>query len=124
MKKVLITMAVLTSMVAGAMVFSSFAAPKQNAQKECMQTEVNVPTYWEGYAYPTNGQGGAVNLYGIYISVYQTENACNSFYAKTKDGKEAWVKTNPNYDPDNRVSWMRRQKYYVTFGSDNYYFSM
>lgn len=41
MKKVLITMAVLTSMVAGAMVFSSFAAPKQNKSKEIT---MSVPT--------------------------------------------------------------------------------
>lgn len=41
MKKILITMAVLTGMVAGAMVFSSFAAPKQNKSTEIT---MSVPT--------------------------------------------------------------------------------
>ena len=47
-------MAVLASMVAGAMVLSSFTAPKQDVKSERITTEVNVPTYWEGMAHANN----------------------------------------------------------------------
>ena len=123
MKKVLITMAVLTSMVAGAMVFSSFATQKQDAEIERVQKEVNVPAYWTGRARTCNDGW-------LDIEVYQTEGQCNSFYAKVTNadyepyiGKELWVKQNPRYDPNNRYPGCSEKKYFVTCGCD-YYFDM
>ena len=49
MKKVLITMAVLTGMVAGGMVFSSFATQNQVSKKDAMEIVMN-DDGWEDYA--------------------------------------------------------------------------
>lgn len=57
MKKILITMAVLTGMVAGAMVFSSFAAPKQNKS-----TEITMSV-------PTDGPGTCVEVGNCTVSI-------------------------------------------------------
>lgn len=57
MKKVLITMAVLTGMVAGGMVFSSFAAPRQNKS-----TEITM-------AVPTDGPGTCVQVGNCTVSI-------------------------------------------------------
>lgn len=125
MKKILITMAVLTGMVAGAMVFSSFAAPRQVEKEKCTQIEASTPVYWEGVAYYANlSYGGSRTNTSIYITVYR--DVFNSFYAKTKDGKEMVVKTNQAYDPDRRSTdpWYKGQKYYVTCGNLDYYFNM
>lgn len=121
MKKILITMAVLTGMVAGAMVFSSFAAPNSNDNKERVQLNVNDPVFWEGEA------KDADYYQKVYITVYQTVGQCNSFYAIDKQNNQYWVKENPRYDPDNcrggRGDTCNR-KYYITKGGTNYYFNM
>lgn len=116
MKKILITMAVLTGMVAGAMVFSSFAAPKQNEFMEIAQLNKNVPTYWEGYAYDKYGNNK------IYIKVYQVEGQCNAFKAADNYNNEYWVKENSKYDSDNPYG--EKSKYYVTINNINRYFNM
>ncbi len=116
-------MAVLTSMVAGAMVFSSFAAPKQDVKLERITTEVNVPTYWEGMAHANN------NWDYVFIKVYQTEGMCNSFYAvlqsgygNVKKGDEVYVRNNPKYDPDKNGYIFK--KYLITYNNSDYYFDM
>ncbi|MBO6026205.1 MAG: hypothetical protein J6P73_03080 [Bacteroidales bacterium] len=130
MKKVLITMTVLASMMAGAMVFSSFTTQEQGVKEESMQLCINDPTYWEGIAwYPTPNK-----VSGIYISVYQTRGQCNSYYAIITDtksisasiGAQLWVKENPNYDPynSNDRQWWKNCKYYVTSGTSDFYFNM
>ena len=124
MKKMLITMAVVTGMVAGAMVFSSFMAPKHEKKTECVQTKSNVPVYWEGCAH-------ACGEPYLFIKVYQTEGQCNSFYAivtsayyTSNNGKELWVRENPKYNPDKDRPYCYEKKYYVTCGGDDYYFNM
>ena len=62
MKKILITMAVLTGMVAGAMVFSSFAAPKQNKS-----TEITMSV-------PTDGPGTCVEVGNCTVSITRNDD--------------------------------------------------
>lgn len=54
MKKVLIAMAVLFGLVAGAMTFSSFALPRQEVKEDCSQVNLGVPkriVLYEGLAF-------------------------------------------------------------------------
>lgn len=122
MKKVLITMAVLASMVTAAMVFSSFGAPKQNVKEKCTQIEVDDPRpYWDGRARRDVDYNES-----IYITVYQAEGACNSFYAVYYENgidKEVWVKENPDYDRYSST-WWKACKYYVSRIGKNYFFNM
>lgn len=62
MKKVLITMAVLTSMVAGAMVFSSFTTPKQDKSTEIMMSA------------PIDGPGTCVQVGNCTVSIERNGN--------------------------------------------------
>lgn len=127
MKKVLITMALLASMVAGAMVLSSFSAPKQDSKMESLAIERSVPTYWEGTAWTNDRNGGCLN-----IKVYQSENACNSFYAVIvggdcyglQKGDEVVVRENPKYDPNDRGYSHSTKKYFITYKNKNFYFNM
>lgn len=124
MKKVLITMALLISLMASGMVFSSFTAPKQDAKEKSEHVEVNVPVYWEGGAC-YSGRGDDY----LYIKVYQTEGQCNSFYAvvtgayfSSNVGKELWVRPNPDYNPDKYDCCYK--KYLVSCGGRDYFFNM
>ena len=114
-------MAVLTGMVAGAMVFSSFAASKQEKELECVQLAQAIPSYWDGVAYDCAGHNPTP------IKVYQTEGQCNSFYAVVQSGnykgEQCWVKNNPRYDSEH-PTWNGREKYYITCGNTNLYFNM
>lgn len=72
MKKVLITMAVLTGLVAGGMVFSSFVAPKHEKDAEIIM------------AAPIDGPGSCVQVGNCTVSIklghngqYYTVTACN-----------------------------------------------
>lgn len=124
MKKVLITMAVLASMLAGAMVLSSYVTPKQDVKSERTTTEVKVPTYWEGMAHADNDWDY------VFIKVYQTEGMCNSFYAVIQSGyaagvrrgDEVYVRNNPKYDSNSR-NW-RNKKYLITYRNSDYFFDM
>lgn len=75
--------------------------------------------YWEGWAANSN------NTVEYYLTVYPSQDACNSYYAivgdcRDKHGraggprdKEVWVKYDSN-----------QSRYYVTINGNNYYFSM
>ena len=128
MKKLFIAASLLIGMIAGAMVLSSFTAPKQGLNEKCEQVGTNVPTYWEGcvhrYDHP---------MAYVYIKVYQTEGMCNSFYAvligsrssdSVKDGDEVYVKNNPNYDPDHMPHQLNKSKYLITYHGHDYFFDM
>jgi len=119
----LITMAVLTGLVAGGMVFSSFSTPKQVVKEKTIANELNDPVYWEGLANNKTYYGC-----GLYISVYRN---CGSFYAvitgtkctSAPVGKELTVKENRNYDPESKM-WYNKCGYYVTCGTSDFYFDM
>lgn len=119
-------MTVLTGMVAGGMVFSSFAAPEQDVKSERITTEMNVPTYWEGMAHASSGENY------VFIKVYQTEGMCNSFYAViqsgyssgVKSGDEVYVRNNPNYDPDRSGVSYKNKKYLITYHNCDFFFDM
>ena len=78
MKKVLITMAVLASMVAGAMVLSSFTAPKTNDESVCSQInsdDENWTYIGSYYGYDRDG-----NKTGHTFRIWERKNACNAYY--------------------------------------------
>lgn len=114
-------MAVLASMVAGAMVLSSFSAPKQDAS-ELLQ--VDPPTYWEGRAIDYSSHYSRPS---VYIKVYEVEGQCNAYYAVVSggeyNGNKCWVKENPDYDSSSRTEPYNK-RYYITCGYSDYYFNM
>lgn len=77
MKKVLITMAVLASMVAGAMVFSSFAAPKQKMSKECPSITIDEGWNKVGSYYGYNKEGKKSDWCFV---VWEKAGMCNAYY--------------------------------------------
>lgn len=118
-------MAVLASMVAGAMVLSSFTAPKTNVKSNeiCMFSEDPMP-YWSGKAY-RGGDYGHVDISRSYnIKVYIAEGQCNSYYAKNESGEQAWVRENPDFEEYSRqlIGANKYFKYMVTFDYKTYYF--
>ncbi len=131
MKKVFMTMAVLTGLVAGGIVFSSFTTPQQERANGVLEFKVNDPIYWQGRAVKYNGSLQASSW--VEINVYQSANACNSFYAVITNsnlsytrGDQVWVKENPNYDSDSRQRNINPnvRKYYITYGGKDFYFDM
>lgn len=129
MKKILITMAVLTGMVAGAMVFSSFSKPKQENATVSSHVSVNTPTYWEGRAErgsdvdSSNSNPITFQDY-IDIKVYSVEGQCGSYYAVVlKDNSETWVKSNPYYDGNPRHG-TKFYSHYIVYKNSYYYFTM
>lgn len=77
MKKVLITMAVLTSMVIGGMVLSSFTAPRTNDETVCSQINANDDWTKIGnyYGYDRDGNKSVYQF-----TIWEKKNACNSYY--------------------------------------------
>lgn len=85
MKKVLITMAVLTSMVAGAMVFSSFVAPKTNDETVCSQISVNDEWTRIGFYYGYDSNGRQSNWK---FSIWVKQGEPNTYYWVYADDKK------------------------------------
>ncbi len=76
MKKILITMAVLTGMVAGAMVFSSFVAPKTNDETVCSQINSN-----DGWRRVGEYMGYKVNSRDTKrFIIWEKDGMCNAYY--------------------------------------------
>ena len=83
MKKVLITTAVLASMVAGGMVLSSFMAPKTNDETVCSQINANDEWTYIGSYYGYDKDG---NKTAFTFKIWERKNACNSYYWVYDDG--------------------------------------
>lgn len=114
MKKVFITMAVLTSMVAGVMVFSSFMAPKTNDETVCSQINANDEWTYIGsyYGYDKDGKETAFTF-----RIWERKNACNSYY---------WVYGDSNNpDETDYANGVLRQnsekKWYAAKGGEIYF---
>lgn len=75
MKKILITMAVLTGMVAGAMVFSSFATPKTNDETVCSQINSNDGWRKVGTYTGTSDDGKTRKFH-----IWEKDGMCNAYY--------------------------------------------
>ena len=75
MKKILITMAVLTGMVAGAMVFSSFTAPKNNDETVCSQISMN-----DGWRRVGKYTGKSDDGQYLKFTIWEKEGSCNAYY--------------------------------------------
>ena len=108
---------------------ASFAGNDDNSNKVANEIEVSIekaePTYWEGYAHASHDRDK-------YLKVYQTPGQCNSYAADIYRNSscieklgEAWVKENPDYNPNsNSNSRVYTCKYYITYRDANYYFNM
>lgn len=112
-------MAVLASMVAGAMVLSSFVVPEKNSADVCAKLKID-PIY-EGAAYCLDC-GGIVY---VYLYIYKEVGRRDSYYALDIKGNRYPVKENPNYMKDTR----RRDndyKYYIYIKKEgsNFYFNI
>lgn len=119
MKKVLITMAVLTSMVAGGMVFSSFTAPRTNDETVCSQ--INANDGWtrvgDYYGYDRDG-----NRSSSKFTIWERKDACNSYY---------WVYDCSYHNPDQELSHASgdtgvlrqnsERKWYAAYKGTNYF---
>ena len=120
-------MAVLTGLVAGGMVFSSFTKSNTIDNPNQINTPINDPTpYWSGYMYGGGNYGHVDISRGYKIKVYQTEGQCNSYYAKNESGEQSWVRENPNFESYSRqlIGADKYFKYMVTFNYRTYYFNM
>lgn len=118
MKKVLITMAVLTGMMAGAMVFSSFAAPETNEEAVCSQISANDEWTYIGSYYGYNRDGDKSEYQ---FCIWEKKNACNAYY---------WVYAAPSYNPDQAASQGSKngvlrqnseKKWYCALNGTNYF---
>lgn len=114
MKKVLITMAVLTSMVIGGMVLSSFTAPRTNDETVCSQINANDDWTYIGsyYGYDKNGNKSISPF-----KIWERKNACNAYY---------WVykcDTNPDeiICPKGVLRQNSEKKWYAAMDGINYF---
>lgn len=127
MKKILITMAVLTGMVAGAMLFCSFSKPEQENATNSSLVSVNTPTFWEGRAergFDVDSNNTMTFNDYIDIKVYSVEGQCGTYYAVVlKDNSETWVKSNPRYD-GNPEHGTKFYSHYIVYKNSYYYFTM
>ena len=113
MKKVLITMALLTGMVAGGVLFSSFATLKTNDETIC---SINTNDDWtyigSYYGYDRNGKRSVSTF-----TIWERKNACNAYY---------WVYANDkNPDETRNSNGVLRQnsekKWYAALDGTNYF---
>lgn len=129
MKKIILTITLIASVVAGAMTLSAFTKPTKMESV----IEKSVSPVWEGTArrgsFKTNQVANSGDGF-LSIRVYPTDNSCGAYYAVTvKYGNEGnvhyTVKNNPNYDYtcSNRLT-VDCYSHYITVGNDNYFFKM
>lgn len=117
MKKVLITMAVLTGMVAGGMVLSSFMAPKTNDEIEYSQISVN--DGWRMVGVYT-GKADGIRDSEQFV-VWEKDGMCNAYYWVLKDS------TGHDKNPDETNSSTgalrkdREGRWYCAYYGNNYY---
>lgn len=118
MKKVLITMAMLTSMVAGAMVFSSFATPKTNDEPVCSQINANDDEWTrigEYYGYDNEG-----NKSRYTFLIWERKNACNSYYWVYKSCVDDGWRPDTTNCPSGVLRQNSEKKWYAALGT-NYF---
>lgn len=123
MKKILITMAVLTSMVAGAMVFSSFAAPKQEKGMFSSSIKLFDRTWLSaGSHFGEDENGNVIPRYEFYV------------WGRSDDGRNVidddfwWTLINITPDqalnrsePYGRIYKNEYEQYYLNFDGSKYY---
>lgn len=115
MKKLLIVASMLTGMVAGAMVLSSFSEPKEMKIGTCK--EITMADDWtlvgKYYGKDANGMQS-----GYMFNIWQKEGMCNQYY---------WVYGNDTNTPDKTTAahGVLRQnkegKWYVAYNGTNYF---
>ena len=118
MKKVLITMAVLASMMAGAMVLSSFTAPKQDVKEHSSITMYDEWTKVGSY-YGYNRDGEKSRCPFV---VWEKAGMCNSYYW-TYDGY-LYGPYDPDHAPNGDTGVLRKNsedKWYAAREGDNWF---
>lgn len=129
MKKVILTITLIASVLAGAMTLSSFTKP---TRMETVLEKAASPV-WEGTARRGYFRSKEVSNNGsgfISIRVYPTDNSCGAYYAVVvKYGNEGnvhyTVKNNPYYDYNcSSKLVVECYSHYITVGEDNYFFKM
>jgi len=109
-------MAVLTGLVAGGMVFSSFTAPRTN--DETVSSQINANDDWtrigDYYGYDRDGKKSDKQF-----TIWEKKNACNSYY---------WVYNDSSTTPDKRDSYYTgvlrqnsEKKWYAALAGTNYF---
>ena len=129
MKKIILTITLIASVVVGAMTLSAFTKP---AKTESV-LEISASPVWQGTARVGWFKSNTVTNYTsqmLSIRVYPTDNSCGAYYAVIVEyGNEGnvhyTVKNNPNYDYtcSNRLT-VDCYSHYITVGNDNYFFKM
>ena len=115
------------------LVFALFSITAINAEETenksnneaTTETSINAPVYWQGWALSSN------NVDQLYLTVYQSNGMCNSYYAiasKFNDGKD-WFTGNDIIIDIEPVELVVKEKsrsgyYYVTYAGKDYSFSM
>ena len=109
-------MAVLASMVASAMVLSSFTTPKTNDKTVCSQ--INVHEGWTRvgvyYGYDRDG-----NRSDYRFTIWERENACNSYYWVYNDSRNPDEYDTPCYKGVLRQN--SEKKWYAAYNGTNYF---
>lgn len=115
------------------LVFALFSITAINAEETenksnneaTTETSINAPVYWQGWALSGN------NVVELYLTVYQSNGMCNSYYAiasKVNKGKDRYGNDKINdIEPVELVVKQSRSggsSYYVTYDGQNYSFRM
>lgn len=107
------------------LVFALFSITAINAEEtenksnneETTETSINAPVYWQGWALSSN------NVDKLYLTVYQSNGMCNSYYAIASKFNESGniIDIEP---VELVVKEGSRGYYYVTYDGNDYSFRM
>lgn len=88
-----------------------------SAEQVPSNSTANKPYYWQGWAKATPS-------FKLFITVYQDNNQCYSYYAVAT--KRWHIPSNNSRDisPTELVVKTKNNRYYVTYDNDDYYFDM
>lgn len=88
-----------------------------SAEQVLSNSTTNKPHYWQGWAH------GDFEM--LFITVYQDNNQCYSYYAVATQKKLPGITNVPeNISPTELVVKTKNNRYYVTYDDDDYYFKM
>lgn len=117
MKKVLITMAVLTGLVAGGMMFSSFVTPKTNDETVCSQINAN-----EGWTIVGTYTGNTDDGYKTkQFAIWEKEGICNAYHWTTDCNGYGYKNPDETTCSTGAVRKNSEGRWYCAFAGDNYF---
>lgn len=114
------------------LVFALFSITAINAEETenksnneaTTETSINAPVYWQGWA--KNISSGVIsNSHELYLTVYQSDGICNSYYAiASKFSKSGNIIDIEPVELVVKESKSRGGYYYVTYDGKDYMFNM